>query len=73
MHDPRFERVMRRIRAFVMFALCIAAPIDARAHATTRLAAPNVVEIPERLVTSRQPSATALASAKALGFDAELL
>jgi protein tyrosine phosphatase (PTP) superfamily phosphohydrolase (DUF442 family) len=71
MHDRRVERVMRRFRAFVVFALCIAAPVDAaRAQATTRLAAPNVVEISERLVTSGQPSAMALASLKALGFDA---
>lgn len=73
MHDRRVEGVMRRILPFVVFALCIAAPIDARAQAATRLAAPNVVEISERLVTSGQPSATVLASLKALGFYAELL
>jgi len=65
MHDQRVERVMRYIRAFVVLALCIAVPVDARAQVATRLAAPNVVEISERLVTSGQPSATALASLKA--------
>jgi len=34
------------------------------------LAAPNVVEITPRLVTSGQPSAAALGQLKALGFDA---
>lgn len=34
------------------------------------LAAPNVVEISPRLVTSGQPSAAALGQLKALGFDA---
>ncbi len=60
---------MRRTCACLMFALCIVAPFDARAQAT-RLAAPNVVVISEQLVTSGQPSAAALASLKALGFDA---
>jgi protein tyrosine phosphatase (PTP) superfamily phosphohydrolase (DUF442 family) len=43
----------------------------ALAHAQgSGLAAPNVVEISPRLVTSGQPSAAALGQLKALGFDA---
>ena len=60
---------MRRCMTFAALTLCFAATVDAHAQAT-RLAAPNVVEISDRLVTSGQPSAAALSSLKALGFDA---
>jgi protein tyrosine phosphatase (PTP) superfamily phosphohydrolase (DUF442 family) len=60
---------MRRIAAVATLMLGIAVPVDLHAEAT-RLAAPNVVEISDRLVTSGQPSASALSSLKALGFDA---
>src|SRR6476469_1267858 len=55
------ETVMRRIAAVATLMLGIAVPVDLHAEAT-RLAAPNVVEISDRLVTSGQPSASALSS-----------
>lgn len=56
---------LRRLAAGALLAAA------ALAHAQGQgLAAPNVVEISPRLVTSGQPSAAALGQLKALGFDA---
>lgn len=56
------------LRRLALGALLAAAAL---AHAQgSGLAAPNVVEISPRLVTSGQPSAAALGQLKALGFDA---
>lgn len=57
------------LRRFAAGALLVLGSL-ARAQAGDGLAAPNVVEISPRLVTSGQPSAAALAQLKALGFDA---
>lgn len=57
-----------RVRRLLAGALLAAAALPtAQAQG---LAAPNVVEISPRLVTSGQPSAAALGQLKALGFDA---
>jgi len=60
---------MRRILGSMAFALLLVAAASPSAE-PLRLAAPNVVEISPRLVTSGQPSAEALAGLKAQGFDA---
>jgi protein tyrosine phosphatase (PTP) superfamily phosphohydrolase (DUF442 family) len=59
----------RRWRARASCALLLVAGL-AHAQPGAGLAAPNVVEISPRLVTSGQPSAAALGQLKALGFDA---
>ena len=61
---------IRRLGSLV-FALTLGATLGALAQ-TPRLAAPNVVEISPRLVTSGQPSADALAGLKAQRFDADI-
>ena len=70
--DPathEFEILMRGTPCSLLFALLFVASGDSLAQ-PTRLAAPNVVEISPRLVTSGQPSAEALAGLKAQGFEA---
>lgn len=62
-----------RWRSVVVRALCFAISIVASGIAcgqSSRLVAPNIVEISPRLVTSGQPSAQGLAGLKALAFDA---
>jgi protein tyrosine phosphatase (PTP) superfamily phosphohydrolase (DUF442 family) len=66
MHPMQMTRI-----ACLALALMLGAAGGAAAQAP-RLAAPNVVEISPRLVTSGQPSAEALASLKALGFEADI-
>jgi protein tyrosine phosphatase (PTP) superfamily phosphohydrolase (DUF442 family) len=60
---------MRRILASLSSALLVGAAAGSLAQ-PTRLAAPNLVEVSSRLVTSGQPSAEALAGLKAQGFEA---
>jgi len=60
---------MRRILCTVSLVLLIVASASAFAQ-PLRLAAPNVVEISPRLVTSGQPTAEALTGLKAQGFEA---
>ena len=60
---------LRRLGRSFVFALGIAAAAVAFAQAPG-LAAPNLVAVSPRLVTSGQPSAEALASLKASGFEA---
>jgi protein tyrosine phosphatase (PTP) superfamily phosphohydrolase (DUF442 family) len=60
---------MRRILCSLSLALLIVAAASSFAQ-SSRLAAPNVVEISPRLVTSGQPSAEALAGLKAKAFEA---
>jgi protein tyrosine phosphatase (PTP) superfamily phosphohydrolase (DUF442 family) len=60
---------MQRFLRPLSFALLIVAAAGLVAQ-PARLAAPNVVEISPRLVTSGQPSAEALAGLKAQGFEA---
>jgi protein tyrosine phosphatase (PTP) superfamily phosphohydrolase (DUF442 family) len=60
---------MRCILCSLSLALLIVASVSSLAQ-PSRLAAPNVVEISPRLVTSGQPSAEALAGLKAQGFEA---
>ena len=60
---------LRRVLGSVSFALVLVAAAGPLAQ-PARLAAPNVVEISPRLVTSGQPSAEALAGLKAQGFEA---
>ena len=55
--------------AWFTLALLLGAATSSLAQ-TSRLAAPNVVEISPQLVTSGQPSAEALAGLKAQGFEA---
>lgn len=66
-HD--FEILMRGTPCSLLFALLFVASGGSLAQ-PARLAAPNVVEISPRLVTSGQPSAEALAGLKAQGFEA---
>lgn len=54
--------------AIVTFVLCVGGMPDVLAQGPAL--APNLVEISPRLVTSGQPSAEALATLKALGFEA---
>jgi protein tyrosine phosphatase (PTP) superfamily phosphohydrolase (DUF442 family) len=65
------RRTMRRSHhcRSVLFALAIAAT-TAVGGQTPSLVAPNVVVVSPRLVTSGQPSASALADLRALGFEA---
>jgi protein tyrosine phosphatase (PTP) superfamily phosphohydrolase (DUF442 family) len=58
-----------RLRKFLVLALALGATAGAFAQ-SPRLGAPNVVEISPKLVTSGQPTAEALASLKAQGFEA---
>jgi protein tyrosine phosphatase (PTP) superfamily phosphohydrolase (DUF442 family) len=62
---------MPHFRSVLVFALALGATGAAPAQ-SPRLAAPNVVEITPRLVTSGQPSAEALAGLKAQGFEADI-
>ena len=60
---------MHRILFLMWFVLLAMEPATSFAQ-PVRLAAPNVVEISPRLVTSGQPTVEALTSLKAQGFDA---
>jgi protein tyrosine phosphatase (PTP) superfamily phosphohydrolase (DUF442 family) len=60
---------MRRILCSVSFVLLTVVATSSMAQ-PLRLAAPNVVEISPRLVTSGQPTAEALTGLKAQGFEA---
>jgi protein tyrosine phosphatase (PTP) superfamily phosphohydrolase (DUF442 family) len=60
---------MRRTLCSLSFSLLLVASASSFAQ-PSRLAAPNVVEISPRLVTSGQPSAETLAGLKAKAFEA---
>jgi len=60
---------VRRLLCSVPFVLLIVVPTSSFTQ-PLRLAAPNVVEISPRLVTSGQPTAEALTGLKAQGFEA---
>jgi protein tyrosine phosphatase (PTP) superfamily phosphohydrolase (DUF442 family) len=66
---------MRSMQISRIGSLALAVTLGVAAGALAqapRLAAPNVVEISPRLVTSGQPTAQGLASLKALGFEADI-